>query len=38
MIEDEKVSNIIEIHETSSMVRSAYRLIEGGRTVLPLII
>ncbi|MCF6462230.1 sigma 54-interacting transcriptional regulator [Clostridium sp. Cult1] len=33
MIKDEKVSNIIEIHETSNMVRSAYRLIEGGSSI-----
>ena len=29
MIKDEKVSHIIEIHETSDAVKSAYKLIEG---------
>lgn len=33
MIKDEKVSHIIEIHETSDAVKSAYKLIEGGSNI-----
>lgn len=33
MIQDKNVSNIIEIHKTSNMVRSAYKLIEGQNNI-----
>ncbi len=33
MVKNEKVSNIIEIHETSDMIKSAYKLIEGGSSI-----
>lgn len=33
LVKNKKVSSIIEIHETSNMVKSAYRLIEGGSNI-----
>lgn len=33
MVEDKKVSNIVEIHTTSSMVRNAYKLIGGENNI-----
>lgn len=33
MIEDKNVSNIIEIHKTSHMIRNAYKLIEGQNSI-----
>ncbi|MBZ2174612.1 sigma 54-interacting transcriptional regulator [Schnuerera sp. xch1] len=33
MLRKKKVSNIMEIHKTSSMVMSAYKLIEGGSNI-----
>lgn len=33
LVEDEKVSSIIEIHKTSNMVKDAYELIEGENSI-----
>src|SRR5699024_178931 len=33
IINDKKVSNIIEIHKTSDMVKTAYKIIEGEKNI-----